>query len=362
MTRVPPIAIALIAVMAAATCDKNSPTQPSQGTKTTTTTRPPSLQSITIDGPSSSIPGTHVQYTATGHISDGTTEDLTSLATWRSSDTNVMSISPHGEGTVGQAGEAVLAAEQSGRRASLQVLVLAPGTFKVSGVVSDSDIPVSGATVDLLDGSRAIMSSLTDNDGVYRLYGVSGGVELRVRAPGYADQVKSFSVTSTRTFDFVLPATDRNVAGSYVLQMTAASRCPQNGLPAGLRVRTYDATITQQGIQLSVNLGGASLLFGSFNGVLTGTVAKFQVHGITPFNSFYYYYYQYFDRTFDLVEQLSSTDYFLVTGNATLSLVPSGLSGQLQGFMADVSQPKAGDYVRFKSVCGGQHTFVFTRR
>ena len=152
----------------------------------------------------------------------------------------------------------MVAAESGGKRASVQVLVLAPGTFKVSGVVSDSGIPVAGATVDLLDGSRAVMSARTDADGVYRLYGVSGDIELRVRAAGYAEQVRAFPVTDNRTFDFALPP-GAVLAGFDELRITVdPATCPvnlRNSLPENLRDRTYVDTITQTGPRLDVKLG-----------------------------------------------------------------------------------------------------------
>ncbi len=187
-------------------CDKSSPTKPSTLPPTPAPTpSAASLQGIQLEGPGSVPPGTKAQYKVVGQISDGTTQDLTSTTTLRSSDDGVLTIAPGGEATGGKPGEVVLAAVNTGKRASLQVLVLTPGTFRVTGVVSDSGLPVAGATVDVLDGSRAVMSAQTDAQGIYRLYGVSGSVELRVRAPGYPEQVRAFPVSDETKFDFALP-------------------------------------------------------------------------------------------------------------------------------------------------------------
>lgn len=360
MTRLSPPAILLVALMVATACDKNSPTQPTQRTGSTTTTQPPpSLQSITIDGPTSVVPGTHAQFTATGHISDGSSQDLTTSATWRSSDDSVIAIAPNGDATGGKAGEIVLAAESGGKRASLQVLVLAPGTFKVSGVVSDGGVPLRGATVDLVDGSRALMSSTTDADGVYRLYGVSGDIELRVLAPGYPEQKRGFSVASNSTVDFALPP-GGVLTGSYDLSIvTDAGSCSgRNTLPEDLRARTYAATIAQSGPQLSVKVNAPSLTFGSFSGTQQGTTVTFNIHGIT---SEFDYYYTYFDRTFDLVEQLSPTGFLVISGTATTSATPTGLSGTLSGVMGVVGSLSS-PYPNFSSVCYGKKQFALTRR
>jgi hypothetical protein len=296
-----------------------------------------------------------------GQISDSTTQDLTSSSTWRSSDSGVLSIADNGEGTGGKAGEAILAAEKDGKRSSLQVLVLAPGTFRVTGVVTDSGIPVVGATVDLLDGSRAAMTTQTDAQGIYRLYGLSGPIELRVRATGYPEEVRRLTVTDDAQYDFALPPTPV-LSGAYDLTITADSAaCPpsaRNALPADLRVRTYDATITQTGPQLTVKLKGASLTAGSFSGTVSGNVATFDIRGIS---SSFYYYYLYFDRSLDLVEQLSPSGFLVISGKATASTSADGFSGTLQGVMGvllTVSSP----YPNFTAVCYGKKRFALTRR
>src|SRR6476620_2496187 len=171
-------------------CDKS----PTQATRLPPPPPPPStsqptLQSIRVEGPTAVPPGTKAQYTAIGQMSDGTTQDLTPTTAWRSSDTAVLSLTAGGEATGGKPGEAVVAAENNARRSSVQVLVLAAGTHRLTGLVSDGGSPVAGATVDVLDGSRAVMSVRTDDQGIYRLYGLTGDVELRVRADGYPDQV-----------------------------------------------------------------------------------------------------------------------------------------------------------------------------
>ena len=365
MSRFRTVALALTLVVGGwlAGCDKSPtqsspipppPNQPNQPVQ-------PTLQSIRIDGPTSMAPGATAKFTAIGQMSDGTTPDLTATTTWRTSDDGVLGISAAGEGTGGRNGEAVVAAENSAKRASLTVLVLTPGTHRVTGLVSDAGIPVSGATVDVLDGSRAVMSVRTDADGIYRLYGLVGDVELRVRVDGYPDQVRGIGVTDDSRVDFPLPAS-ANVAGAYVLTITAdAKSCPvtaRNALPPEWRVRTYDAIVTQNGSQLSVKLSGGTLMSGSFNGTQNGTNATFDIHGITtdPF----YHYYSYFDRTLDLVEQLATNTYLIVSGKATTSKVSSGLAGQMDGVIAVVG--KLTGYPNFANSCFGTQKFDFSKR
>ena len=342
-------------------CDKSPTAASPPPPPPTPTPAAPTLQSIQIQGPTTVAPGASAQFTVIGQISDGTTVDLTSVSTWRSSDAAVLSIANNGEAAAGKAGEVVLAAEKDAKRASLQVLVLAPGTFRVTGTVTDSGIPIAGATVDLLDGSRAAMTTQTDAQGIYRLYGLSGPIELRVRAPGYPEQIHALTVTDDAHSDFALAPTAA-LSGSYELTISAdAAACPpsgRNSLPADLRVRTYNATLTQSGPQLSVNLSAASLTAGSFAGTVNGGVATFDIHGIT---SSFSYYYLYFDRSFDLVEQLSPSGFLVISGKATATAAPNGLSGTLQGVMG-VTQTLSSSYPLFNSVCYGKKGFALTRR
>ena len=362
MSRIPTIALA-VAVLAggwSAGCDK-PPTQP---TRTNPPPPPPpgqpTLQSIRAEGPTSVPPGTKAQYTATGQMSDGNTQDLTSTTTWRSSDNGVLDVAANGEATGGKAGEAVVAAENNGKRSSVQVLVLAPGTYRLMGLVSDNGMPVAGAIVDILDGSRAVMSVRTDGEGIYRFYGVAGDVELRVRAEGYPDQVHGIPVANDARLDFQMPAT-ATLNGLYELTITADANCPRSGrnaLPEELRVRIYGATVTQNGRQLSVKLSGGSLQVGSFSGSVNGAAATFDIHGITtdPF----YYYYTYIDKTIDLVENLSPSSYFLISGKASTSQVSTGVAGELSGVMGVL--PGLSGYANFTTSCWGKQKFVLTRR
>ena len=364
MSRIPTIALALAVLVGgwSAGCGDNAPTRPTPNPPLPTPTSQPTLQSIRVDGPTSVPPGTRAQYSAIGQMSDGTTQDVTATTTWRTSDDGVLSVSPSGAATGGKNGEALVAAENSAKRASLQVLVLTPGTYRLTGFVSDSGIPISGATVDVLDGSRAVMSVRTDAEGIYRLYGLVGDVEVRVRADGYPDQVRGIPVLDNARLDFALPA-GATVTGSYELTITAdATACPASGrnpLPTEWRVRTYDATISPNAGQLSVKLSGGSLMFGSFSGTQNGANATFDIRGITtdPF----YHYYTYFDRSLDLVEQLSAGNYLIISGKATTSKVASGLSGQLSGVIG-VVRSLAGTYPNFTSSCWGTQRFVFTKR
>src|SRR5205823_5614252 len=61
---------------------------------------PAVLQTITLSPQNATVgKGTTQQFTATGHYSDSTTQDLTALVTWSSSDSTVVSIDNSGLAT-----------------------------------------------------------------------------------------------------------------------------------------------------------------------------------------------------------------------------------------------------------------------
>ena len=58
-------------------------------------TSPSTVSSVTVSGAAPTV-GSAVQFTATASLSDGTTQDVTSLATWQSSDSSEATVSSTG--------------------------------------------------------------------------------------------------------------------------------------------------------------------------------------------------------------------------------------------------------------------------
>jgi hypothetical protein len=126
-------------------------------------------------------------------------------------------------------------------------------------------------------------------------------------------------------------------------------------LPTEVKVRAYDAVITQTGPRLSVALSGAPLTAANFTGTVSGDSVTFEIRGVTVD------YYFYFDRAFDLVEQLASDRLLVTSGRAATTRSTSGLSGTLDGVIG-VMRSLSGSYPNFTSYCVGRHEFVLTRR
>jgi hypothetical protein len=207
------------------------------------------------------------------------------------------------------------------------VTVVPPGTFRLAGLVLESQLPVQGATVKVIDGVGAGLSTLTDYGGLYRFYGVAGQVTVSVTKPGYVDLVKTTNVSQNTALDF--PDAQQvslvGLAGTYTLTLTAASSCstqPFSGIPPlpdeARQPRIYTATITQNGPALSVVLGGAV-----FTGTTTFTGREAPDAVQFDIGDFYYYY------VYGIDERLPSGETFSFLGS--VSMGRSDLSGLLNG-------------------------------
>jgi hypothetical protein len=99
-----------------------SPAPPPPATPVT-----PTISSVTVTGTSSfTEPGARSQLTARVNLSDGTSEDRTSTATWQSENTTVASVSSQGMVTVLASGDTSIIATVSDVRGALPISVRIP--------------------------------------------------------------------------------------------------------------------------------------------------------------------------------------------------------------------------------------------
>ena len=174
-------------------CDDNPPTAPTPPPQPPVPQAPPSpaLTRLEVAGPASVPPGETAQYTATASFADGSTRDVTAQSTWRiqpsccpTPSSMVLSIFPAGLATGHDRGEAAVFASFGGPSSGKTVLVLPAGTFMLSGGVFDQGEPAPGVRIAVVAGPAAGLETVTDSGG-YRLYGVSGEVDVRATKPGY---------------------------------------------------------------------------------------------------------------------------------------------------------------------------------
>ena len=190
--------------MTAAGCDE-VPTAPSPMAGQSSQSR--TMARLDLSGAASIAPGQTVQYVARALYSDGLWEDVTSRVTWVSSDPSVLTISPGGAAAAGDRGEAVVSASLEGQTATKSPVFVVPlGTYRLSGLVMDDGTGVSDAEVTVLSGAGAGLTTRTVA-GAYRLYGVAGDTEIRVRKDGYQSASELVDVSAPAVLNFrLLPA------------------------------------------------------------------------------------------------------------------------------------------------------------
>ena len=273
----------------------------------------------------------------------------------------VLSITSAGLATGHDRGEATVFASFGGRSSGKTVLVLPVGTFKVSGGVFDQGEPAPGVRIAIVAGPAAGLETVTDSTG-YRLYGVSGEVDVRATKAGYVDQTKRVTVTSNHNlgFSLVLSGSRENVEGTYTLTIAAAPEC-RALLPAELHERRYEAVLTQDNHRVTATLEGTTFYTSkdgksnAFRGVLEPERLRF---GLA--RHYYYYYwgspYSYFPSVF---EQLTGSTYFEMFGSVVLTGSSSRRSGTFNGTLETRGGPPRFD--RIASCISTGHRFELTR-
>ena len=98
---------------------------------------PPAVfTSISLTGPAEVAPGNTAQFTLTAAYSDNSTTDVTSSASWSAQGLAPLRSLGSGRYEAVAAGEGRVLASYNGRSASKPVMVLPPGTFKLSGSIT----------------------------------------------------------------------------------------------------------------------------------------------------------------------------------------------------------------------------------
>jgi hypothetical protein len=328
---------------------------------------PLAVSSAEIIGPATVAPGAAAQFNVTVHLSDGTTKDATTAAAWDTSNHILMYMSPGGvaHGFVGT-GDVTLSADvPHGPRVSREVVVVPDGTFRLVGKVTDGEFPsagVAGAQVQALGPG----ATTTDALGNYKLYGMRADSEVHVTREGYQPLVQTVHLTGHATQNFQLMpigGTRLNVAGSYTLTIDAAPGCSgPDSLPDSLQHRSYQATVTQNAVNLRVDL--TEPRFKPNNGLGNYFTGAAEVGGATfTLTDYVDYYYYHFRQYPNVAEQLSDGTVLVVAGQVVTKGTAAGLSGQFVGSLThyDSRFPSPSD--RYLGGCfSTAHQFTLTPR
>lgn len=220
----------------------------------------PIERELHISGPALLEPGTTGQFVAVVRYDDGSSLDVTTTVGWRSSSPTSLAIGAGGLATGGTRGGAdVTASLPKLTSHPLNVAVLESGLFRLTGKVTTSGLPVSGALVEVIGGIGAGLQAVTGPS--YALYGLAGDVEIRVSADGFHSQTRIVSVRDDSTGDFDLQPTNAPVAvaGFYRLTIAAAPAC-RDRLPEGLRERRFDVIISDDHPGISMTFKSSTLI------------------------------------------------------------------------------------------------------
>lgn len=351
-------------------CAAGGHTATFQFTPTTGSFPPPgvakTLVSVDIDAPSSIAPGQSRQLAAVGHLTDGSSRDVTHEVDWHTRlPSQALDLTATGRITGRQIGEFFVriwmpVANLPGLTDLQEIVVVPEGTVRIAGLVTTGTPaqPIAGATVAVVAGASTGLSTLTDWEGRYSLYGVAGESQLRVSKAGYVDQLRSVAGSSHQNLPVELPlaAPLPNVSGTYTLTITADPRC-EAPMPEPFNVRRYTAVITQTGRLLNVALSGPSFyIIGTRGAGFPGQADPQQL----TFESTD-------DGLFDLgqnpnvVEQLGDRRVLFVLGRITTDVTPTRLTGTLSGRLQFGDLAPIAWFFWGASCTSERHQVVFSR-
>src|SRR5258705_1793467 len=175
------MAVALGIVGALTSCGRESPTSASGPTIT--------VSSISVSG-TAPVVGATAPFSATATLSNRTTQTVTTLATWSSSNTSIATVNSSGIVTGVAAGETDLTAtyQNVAGRLHLTIARSAGPTYTLSGTVTDgtSGGILPNIDIQVTDNAGSSKSTLTGSAGTYSIAGlVAGPVTLTASAVSY---------------------------------------------------------------------------------------------------------------------------------------------------------------------------------
>ena len=184
--------------------------------------------------------GLTAQFTATATLSNGSSQNVTSQATWQSSNTAIATVTNAGVVTgVGPGDVDITATYQS--VAGRSRVTIAVKTFTVSGNVTDgtSGGILPNINIAVTSGPHTGVATKTDASGAYTLSGLeAGSIVVTASAASYDTQDKALTLSADSRLDFVmvrardcgftLSVTSQNVpaaGGTFTLSATSPVSC-----------------------------------------------------------------------------------------------------------------------------------------
>lgn len=291
---------------------------------------------IQLSAPSEIEPGEVVQMRLLLRKGDRAIEDVSDRAQWFSSNPEVIAVTPTGLATGSQRGESNISVSFEGRSATQRVLVLPKGTFRLGGVIRESNIPVEGVTVTVLSGDSTGLTTVSSANGTYALYGVIGHVRIGLAKSGFLSAEHELDVAGHLQHDFsmAVDGPPRNLSGRYTLTIFASGSCPSS-FPQGAARRTYRADVTQENNSLQVMLSDAPFIVhttwwgGQYGDRFWGYVNQPTSSTVYLYIGTDYYYYYSSPGTYGIAERFGDAA-VLIKGTA----VGSGTTSRIEGTMS----------------------------
>jgi trimeric autotransporter adhesin len=218
------------------------------GSQSNNNTSNPTISSIQVAPSSMSIgTGASQQFTATAHMSDGTTKDVSSSVQWSSSDSNIASVTSSGKATASAPGTVNITA-QSSSLTSTATLTVSGAAVNLSSIVispAASSMPVNTsqqftATGNYNDGSSADITALVT-------WSSSSTATATVSATGVVTAVAAGSTNISASLGGISQSTSLTVAAPSITSIAVT--------PVGL---TLGIGINQQFVATATYSDGSS--------------------------------------------------------------------------------------------------------
>lgn len=330
---------------------KVSPTAPTNGSSS-------KVIALTIRGNAAlTAPGETSQLMLEATLSDGSKKDVTSTASWSSTNTKVLTVSRSGLATAVDFGKANVFGTSAGDGAApvLVMKVLPEGTYILSGVISEAvdNLPVADVRVETIGGPMSGRVATTDATGTYAFNGVVGVEQVRATKDNYQPAIQNVTLDTEHVGILLTPAVPfAAIGGVYRLTFTASPSCH---LPDDAVSRSYTAKIDEVGGRLSVTLSDAQ--FGAyfntpwnmFSGRVLGNTVSFTLNA--GYDAIY---------NGGVAEKLSDGRYLMLSGTAEASITGSTISAAFAGAVSLLSSPN-NIWGPSLSCSAADHQLVFTR-
>jgi len=255
---------AIAAALAIAACgsDGTTPTAPTPKTA--------SVASVAVTGSPLAV-GATGQFIATATLSDGSTQNVTTGASWASSNPNVASVTNAGVVNAQTAGDADITATYNGVSGKTHVLLVRPPSpvAVISGTVTDgfSGGILPNISVQLVDTTSVLKSTRTDASGKYLVANVATGpLTVSFSAKSYVTLTKSMAVSADTRIDGTLQRAGP-ISGPALLTLYA----PVASVPCPINHMTDDVHIA--GTQI-VDEQQLTFVSGTFTPQLTLSLTK----------------------------------------------------------------------------------------